>query len=173
MKNLSLLFVAFLFVFTSCSSDDDANNQIDLSVDITGQWDLTKIELEGESTMTFEGQTITTTFVGFGKDYDAQVVFTDNPKEVNATGTYTMVMTTSFMGFSETDEYPVDFSDDFDAGSWSIEGNLLVITDSNSNEVQTAKIVHLTQNKMVLVMEEVESMEGMSTDIFAEITLER
>ena len=173
MKKLSVLFVAFLFVFTSCSSDDDNGNQIDLSVDITGQWDLTGIELEGDASMTFEGQTVTITYTGFGKDFDAEVIFTDNPKEVNATGTYTMVMTTSFLGFSETEEYPVDFSDDFDAGTWSIEGNLLVITDANTNEVQTAQIVHLTQNKMILVMEEVESMDGMSATIIGEITLER
>lgn len=172
MKKVSVLLLSVMFLFTSCSSDDD-NSQIDLSVDITGQWDLTEVESEGDSTVTYEGQTVTVTLSGFGKDYDAQVLFTENPNQVSATGTYTMVLTTTFLGITQTDEYPIEFSNEFESGNWSLEGNQMLITDITTGETQAAEILVLQQNKMVLLLEMTTMIEGVEANLTSEMTLER
>jgi hypothetical protein len=173
MKNLSLLFVAFLIVFASCSSDDDANNQIDLSVDITGSWDLTKLDYEGDSQMTFQGQTITLDYTGFAKDIDAQVVFSKNPDIVESFGSYTIEMTVTYMGMSETYDTPLDMADYINPGTWSIQGNQMIIVDQTTGEQQTAEIIHLSQNKMILVSQQSQNMNGMTVNVYGETTLER
>lgn len=173
MKKLSVLFVAFLFVFTSCSSDDDNGNQIDLSVDITGQWDLTKLDYEGDSQMTFQGQTITLNYTGFAKDIDAQVVFSKNPDIVESFGSYTIEMTVTYMGMSETYDTPLNMSDHISPGTWSIQGNQMIIVDQTTGEQQTAEIIHLSQNKMILVAQQTQSMNGMTANVSGEMTLER
>lgn len=172
MKNLSILFLSFLFVFSSCSSDDDANDQIDSAIDVTGSWELTGMESEGEATGEFNGQTVTLPFELLGKDFDAQVVFTENPNEMIPSGTLTLEVTVIFMGFSETTDEIVDFDNEFaPASSWSIDGNIL--TYESEGEIQTAEITTLTQNKMVLLVDQTRSMMGLEADVIAEITLER
>lgn len=172
MKNLSILLFTFLFVFASCSSDDDSNSQIDLTVDLTGSWELTSLEYEGESTIEVENQTLTISFDGFGKDFDAQVNFTEDPNELTSTGSYTLVLTTNFMGESITQEELIDFSDDIITGEWSLEnGNQLVIV--SNGETQTAEIISLNETKMVLLSNESTSIDGVNVDISSEITLER
>ncbi len=173
MKKISLLLVSVMFVFISCSSDDDSSNPVDLSVDITGQWEITKVESEGEAIIVFEGQTFTGTLSGFGKDFDAQVLFTDNPKEVIPTGTFTMVLTTTFFGLTETDEFPVDFSNELQTGSWSIVGNQLVITEATTGETQSAQFLELQQSKMVLLLEMTTIVNDVEALLISEITLER
>lgn len=174
MKNLFLLFIPILFFFTACSSDDDNdNNQVDLTVDIRGSWDVTGLDYEGESEVVFDGQTLTLTYDGFGKDFDAQVVFSENPNTVETFGSYTIVLTVNFMGQNQTEEYPVDLSDDFSTGSWSIEGNQMVVIDSNTGEEQTSQIIQLTQNKMVLLTEQNIIEDGIEISITLEMTLER
>ncbi|MEX0996666.1 MAG: lipocalin family protein [Flavobacteriaceae bacterium] len=173
MKNLSILLFAILLVFASCSSDDDnSNDQIDLTVDITGSWELTSLEYEGESTIEVENQTLTISFDGFGKDFDAQVNFTEDPNEVTSTGSYTLVLTTNFMGESITQEQFVDFSDDSITGEWSIEnGNQLVVV--SNGETQTAEIISLNESKMVLLTNESTTIDGVNVIISSEMTLER
>jgi hypothetical protein len=172
MKKICVLIVGVFFIFTACSSDDD-NNQVDLSVDITGQWELTEMESEGESTVTYEGQIITVNLSGFGKDFDAQIQFTENPNEVIPTGTFTLVLTATFLGFSETDEYPVDLSSELQTGTWSIVGNQLIITDPVTAESQSAQFLVLQQNKMVLLVEMTTIVDGVEATLMSELTLER
>lgn len=173
MKNFNILMIAFLIVLTSCSSDDDSNNQIDLSVDITGQWDLKKLDYEGDSQMTFQGQTVTMTYIGFGKEMDAQVVFSNNPNNVEVFGTYVIEMTVTYLGMTETIDTPFDMSDFMNAGTWSIEGNQMIIVDNTTGEQQTAEIIHLSQNKMILLSEQTQTMNGMTANVVGEMTLER
>ena len=76
------------------------------------------------------------------------------------------------MGFTETTEEIVDFNNEFaTASSWSIDGNIL--TYESEEEIQTAEITTLTQNKMVLLVEQTRAMMGLESDVIAEITLER
>lgn len=173
MKKISILFLSFLFVFASCSKDDDNTpNQVDSTIDITGSWELTGMEYEGESSQTVQGQTITMDYVGVARDIDAQVVFTENPNEVTSTGSYTIDLTMNYLGQTITQDYFLDFSDYItSASSWSIDGNEM--TFESEGEVQTAEIVTLTQNMMVLLVEQTELMMGMEALVIAEVTLER
>ncbi len=173
MKKISILFASFLFVFASCSSDDDnTDTQVDSTVDITGSWELKAMEYEGESTQTAGGQTLTVTYEAFGKDFDAQVVFTEDPNEVTSTGTYTIEMTMTSMGQSITQDFPVDVSEEFiSASEWSIDGNVMTLI--SEGETQTAEIITLTQNLMVLLTEQTEILNGAETTVVAEFTLER
>lgn len=172
MKNLSKLMFAFLLVFASCSSDDD-NNQNDLTVDITGSWELTNLEYSGENETVFQGQTITLVYSGFGKDFDAQAVFSENPNTIQTLGSYTIELSFEFMGITQTIDTPINLSDDISSGTWSVEGNQMIIVDGDTGEVQTAEIIQLTQNKMVLLMEQVTNMNGANVTVVAETTLER
>lgn len=170
MKNLRLLFLAILVVFTSCSSDDD--NTIDLTADITGAWNLTEFEFEGGSEITFEGQTIAITFTGIGKDFDAQVTFASNPNTYVTSGSYTLVYTVEFMGFTESDEADIDIEDELGSGQWSIQGNEIIF-ENNIGEDQNAQIVLLTQNKMVLIGEIGMDIDGFIVTVNSEMVLER
>lgn len=172
MKKICGLLLGVFFVFASCSSDDD-NNQVDLSVDITGQWELTGMEGEGESTVTYEGQTVTVNLSGFGKDFDAQIQFTDDPNEVIPTGTFTLVLTATFFGISETEEYPINISNELQTGTWSIVGNQLIITDPVTAESQSAQFLVLQQNKMVLLVEMTTIIDEVEATMMSELTLER
>lgn len=171
MKKVSILFVSLLFVFASCSSDDDnTDNQVE--VDVTGSWEVTALEGEGEATGEFSGQTVTIPFEMLGKDFDAQMLFTEDPNEIIPTGTLTLEITTIFLGQTNTTEELVDFSTEFvTASSWSIEGNIL--TYERDGQTQTAEIITLTQNKMVLLTEEIREIMGFEANVSQEVTLER
>lgn len=170
MKNLRLLFLAILVVFTSCSSDDD--NTINLTADITGTWNLTEFEFEGGSEITFEGQTIALTFTGIGKDFDAQVTFASNPNTYVSSGPYTLVYTVEFMGITDSDEAEIDLEDELGSGQWSIQGNQIIL-ENNNGEDRNAQIIHLTQNKMVLIEEVEMDIDGFIVTVNSEMVLER
>lgn len=173
MKNLSLLFIAIIVVFGSCSSDDDnVNNQIDLSVDITGIWNLTAFEIDGGNEITFNGQTFSVSYNALGTDFDAQLVFATNPNTYEGFGTYTLIATFDFMGMTETEEYLVSFEEEVGSGQWSIQGNHIILENDNGED-RNAQIIHLTQNKMVLIEEVEMDTDGLAFSLIAETVFER
>lgn len=170
MRIINILFLSFLFVLVSCSSDDDS--QGNSTIDITGNWEVTGMEGEGEATGEFNGQMVTLPFELLGKDFDAQVLFTEDPNEMTPTGSLTLEITVSFLGQTDTIEEMVDLSDEFiTASSWSIDGNIMTL--ESEGEIQTAEIITLTQNKMVLLVEQTRAIMGLEADVIQEVTLER
>ena len=159
MKKLLLLFLASSFVFTSCNSDDgDEPIMIDESL-IPGLWNVTAMEVsDGKSITTFDGTSITANYSSFGKDFDFQVNFIDStdPKTFTSEGGYTAVVTVSAFGQSQTQEETV--SDFFGAGTWSVENNKLLMTNTVDGQtvVQEGEITMLTEEtlKMRIVFDE-------------------
>ncbi|MEX0275096.1 MAG: hypothetical protein AB3N16_12035 [Flavobacteriaceae bacterium] len=144
---LSILIVAFAFY--SCSSDDNGSpgNQSTFESDILGTWNLTALEvLDGTTEVTVSGQTTTGTFTSVGKDFDATLTFTDNPKKVNYEGSYSTTLTYTLLGQSVTQEVP---GENLVANSdWQIEGDTLITTESG---VQTKFFIkELTNSSLKL-----------------------
>ena len=168
MKNLNVLFIALLMLFASCSNDDDSVEEVDL----TGTWEVSEVEFEGEATIEYEGFPITIPLTGFGKNMDAQVIITENPNLVNSTGSFTAEITGSFFGQTETHDVPVDFSEYHQNSSWYINGETLVLTRTDG-VVINLQITTLTDTKVVLVGVETFTYEGEDVELDTTYTLIR
>lgn len=151
MKIIKLSFLFLLFTFVSCSKDDDSVN-IDPDVNIAGVWEMVNYHLDnGKITYSFEGQNFSYNYTVKGKDYDYQVIFSEDPNYVTSSGSYTSVVTTSFLGQSDTQEIPIstdDIEGEIIGGTWSIEGTKFITV---VEETETSMdIRELTENRMKL-----------------------
>ncbi len=135
MKKLGLvLFLACTTFLTSCSNDDDASAIVIDEALIIGEWDLTDFKTENGRTVTNAlGETITAEYSSTGRDYNAQLTFSENPKTFLSSGGYTAIVTTTTFGQTVTEEQviPGDF---ISGGSWRVENNQLIVTDINDND---------------------------------------
>lgn len=154
MKTIKIIILMLSFVtFVSCSKDDDSLN-IDPDVNIAGVWEMVNYDLNSKYTFSYEGENGTFDYSVTGKDYDYQVIFTENPNYVTSSGGYTSVITTSLLGEKNTQEVYTsseDFENGMIGGTWRIEGNkLITIVD----EVETSMdIKELIQNRIKLQMD--------------------
>jgi hypothetical protein len=123
----------FTLVFTSCSDDNDDGVEA-TNASFVGVWNLTAVETtNGTSTTSFDGESIVTEFESIGKDFDATVLFSENPNTFLSEGSYTTVLTTSFMGETSTEEQ--EGENFFDASEWRAEGNMLYFGSGDEEEV--------------------------------------
>ena len=188
MKTLKRSFFTALFLlFLSCSEDESAT--IDTDVDISGAWEMTHYSLkDGKITYDFDGEKISSSFSASAKDYDYQVVFGTEPNVVSSSGSYTVILKTTTLGFTETEEVPVsteDFGSEVLAGNWEIQGHSLVTIVDDVETVM--EITELTENRMKLKINLEDAMdlfpdssEGIDIDFFdtdisgiVRVTLER
>lgn len=160
-----------LLVFVSCSKDDDGGSNIDPNVSLAGPWEFVDLNTnKGKMKITSEGTSIEASFKITGKDYDYQSVFTEEPNYVTSSGSFTMIITTTILNQTNTQEQLIeDYGDDnFGlAGAWNIEGNKFIIT--NDDEQATYTIIELTENRFKFQMDLSESefaseMEGLEGD---------
>ena len=141
MKIFKFLFAFALFAsLASCSKDDD-------SFEIMGEWTVTDISYTGTSSSAVGGVTQTFDFTGTGYDMDLKISFEDTPKEYSAEGDYSIMLVVDVAG--QMMEVPWTNVDFIGNGEWEKDGNTLSVTAS-TGEVQTATIVELTDNKMVI-----------------------
>ena len=152
MKKISiLLFVAASSFFISCEKDSDDTPQ-SVAVEqesLLATWEVTGYQVEDGKTITsVDGQSLTQNYTAIGKDYDMTVTFNDVPKTVVSNGSYTVVLTTTVLGQTSTQEAPA-FSA-FEASEWKLDGSDIVLVN---DEIETKVIIsELTDDKMVMVM---------------------
>src|SRR5690606_34579698 len=153
MKIFKLSFVLMLIAFVSCSKDDDGGINIDPNVSLAGPWEFVDLNTnKGKMKITSEGTSIEASFKITGKDYDYQSVFTEEPNYVTSAGSFIMVITTTILNKTDTEEQLIeDYGDNGLNGAWNIEGNKLVIT--NDDEQSTYTITELTENRLKFQMD--------------------
>lgn len=163
------LFVLSISFFSSCT---DNSTPIDVSSDdLLGIWNITDFNFEGTTSATLAGQTITSTFVNTGRDYDFTVEFTSNPNTIASSGSYVSISTVTVAGQTFTEEVPVNSISGLDSGTWSLNGN--VITTTVGGESSEMVIDQITSNLLVLkaVVEENQSAQGADITILGNLTL--
>jgi hypothetical protein len=157
MKIAKLLSLLLAVIFLSCSEDEDP---MPTSAGMVGEWSMTGLEYKGTTTTSFEGTNLIADFTGVAKNIDFTTMFTENPNNVSSAGAYTIVLTTTMMGQTSTDEYTMDevVSD----GTWSLNGKTLSIT--SDTETESATIVEQTATKLKIKVEvdETESDQGLT-----------
>ena len=147
-----------LFLFTlsailfSCNEDEDP---MPTSKAMLGTWSVTAISYKGSTTTTVSGISIKADFTGTGKDMDLTTTFGENPNTVTSEGSYTIVLTTTMLGQTTTEEYP--FDEAVIDGTWTLEGRTLTIT--NGAITQDATITRQTNTvlEVKIKIEETES----------------
>lgn len=131
----------------SCTSDDmtpiDTRAQAN---DLVGIWKLTEESQEGTGRITLNGVPLTGNITSTAKDLDATLTISENPNILNASGSYTEVITGSFATLSRTEEIPVVLNNELNQGAWSLDEG--VITLSGGDETQKVNIVELTSTTL-------------------------
>ncbi|MDY8136527.1 lipocalin family protein [Aquimarina sp. 2201CG5-10] len=145
-----LLFLSASSLFISCSNDDDDTIVIDESL-IPGEWSLTEIRSEdGRVTTTIQGVPVSGSYDLTGKDYTAQVTFTEvsgtDPNTFTSSGGFTLVATVSIP--TQSIDYEEAIPDFIGNGEWSVEGNTL--TTSAQGQEQSFEIIALSAQTMSL-----------------------
>lgn len=167
MKKI-ILFVAFLGL-VSCSSDD--NGTTTDSSNVVGNWKPTALTYDGTSTMSMQGQTFTTNFNAVATDFhDATVSFHQNGNYTSEGDGYTVDLTMEFMGQEMTQEMFVESF--FAEGTWEVDGNTMIMTNTSSNEPIIYNIVALNATTMKLSIDNYTTqMNGGQATINVDITL--
>lgn len=141
MKLIKLFLLALSVFFFSCS-DDEA--PMPTREGMVGTWTVTAINYKGTSTTTVMGTSIKANFTGTGKDIDLTTTFGDDPNTVTSEGSYVIVLTTTVMGQTTTEEVP--FEEMIMDGTWELEGRKLIVT--NDIAVQEATVTRQTSTTM-------------------------
>src|SRR5687767_5334045 len=117
MKIAKLLLLSISVILFSCGEDDEP---MPTSQAMVGSWAITAVEYKGTTTTTAQGMNLKADFTGTGKDMTLTSTFAASPNTVTTQGSYTIVLKTTMMGQTDTEEYTVDeiFSD----GTWSLDG---------------------------------------------------
>lgn len=171
MKNFKLLLLAFLAVsIVSCKSDDDSDGGGgDTSGNLIGTWIGVDLDYSGSTTTTADGlPPITADFVGETTESDYTLTFSEEPNEVVSDGSYTIELTTTILGETQTNTEDLDF---FLTGTWTRDGNTLTISAEGRTEEYT--IEELTDDSLILVSQTTEDLgdEELGLEIITEIDL--
>jgi hypothetical protein len=143
MKITKFLLLSLAVIFLACSEDDDPKPTSEAMV---GNWAITALEYKGTTTTTAQGATIKADFTGTGKDMDLITHFKANPNTVTSEGSYTIVLKTTYMGQSMTEEVPME--EVVTDGTWKLNGSTLTVT--NDFGAQDATIVEQTSTTLKL-----------------------
>lgn len=135
MKTFKFLTtISFILLFISCTTDDV--NQADTSAqeeDLIGSWNLTEVTQEGTGSTTISGITVNGNITSFGKDIDAQIVFSSDPNSFAGSGGFTDVVTASIATLSLTEEIQYDTADFINQGTWSLNSGILTLNQSGES----------------------------------------
>ncbi|WAC02634.1 hypothetical protein N7U66_02810 [Lacinutrix neustonica] len=118
MKKLNVLLIALFLVLSACTSDDDTTDAPIASESILGTWIGQDVDYTGASTTTGQGQSINSTFVGEAYDVDYTLTFTEDPNQVVSNGSYSIELTTTTLGQTQTNT--VENLEFLGNGSWSL-----------------------------------------------------
>lgn len=163
MKTLRILLLSLAIPF-SCSEDDDPQPT---SQGMVGTWAVTGVDYKGTSTTTTQGVSLKADYTGTGKDMHLTTTFTENPNTVTSEGGYIIVLTTTMLGQTSTDEYP--FEDVVTDGSWTLSGQTLTITGVAGP--QKATILEQTSTSLKMRMDVKESISSQGTTVSTDIRI--
>ncbi len=164
MKNIKFSLLALLFIaVTSCSEDDapSKNNSM-----IVGDWKLEEFNYQGETSGTYQGMDLSSSYEGIGKNINATLSFNED-NTFDFQGDYEVDL--SYEGM--TQNYPMENVSS--SGNWSVDGDY-IITSSAIGQVQTQAVVgpqegrmrisELTENRMVLIIDQESTMSQSGMD---------
>jgi hypothetical protein len=159
MKKIFLSFFivlsAAIVLTTGCKKDSETEPTI--NSDITGVWNCTAIDYTGTTVTEVSGQSITAEFVGEGYDIDFTLTFVDDPNEVTSAGSYSIKLTTTYLGQSTVQN--VESQPFVYTGTWSMDNNTISITNDGVTDVAT--ITELTDNTLVITITDEEVVSNM------------
>lgn len=169
MKITKLLMLSVAVIFLSCGDDDP----MPTSSGMVGNWTVTAVDYRGTTTMSALGTNIKSDFTGTGKDMTVNTVFNENPNTVNSQGSYTIVLRTTTMGQTATEERT--FDEVVTNGSWSLSGKKLTITDSHGPQEATILEQTSTALKIRVDVKESETNLGITvtTDLHVTYTFKK
>lgn len=169
MKLTKILTLILAVVLLSCKEDEDPKPT---AAGLLGEWSATVLEYEGSTVTTVLGTRVESVFTGVGKDINLTLTFNENPNTVVSAGSYTIELTTTTAGQSETEDFVFDsFLND---GEWSLNNKTLTVT--SGGETQEATIVKQTDTQLVIRIDysDIESIPGVgsfTTEVKAVYTL--
>jgi hypothetical protein len=152
MKKIIILFSATL-LFISCSTDDDGST-VDPNAqaqNLIGTWLLAEITQDGTVSTDVQGLPVSGTITSFGKDIDAQIIFSENPDNYVTSGGYTDVITVNVLEQIFNEEQNISIADILGQGSWSLDQGILTLTQSS--DVRAASVIELTTTSLKLEIE--------------------
>lgn len=141
MKKILLLFIASSLLISCGTSECDCAGP-----SITGNWTGTAIDFTGTAQTEVQGIPVRVNLVGEGYDLNFTYTLTENPNTATSEGNYSMEVTASVLGQSQTEfreNVPVDFS-----GPWSQNGDTLTLTVDGEEVI--ANIIELTETSLIL-----------------------
>ena len=162
MKITKLLLIGLAVVLFSCSEDEDF---VPTSEGMTGDWAITALDYKGSTTTSGQGVNMKVDFTGTGKNMDLITSFGMDPNTVTSEGSYTIVLKTTYMGQSTTEEYDMD--ETVTDGTWTLNGKTLTVTNDFGTETATVLEQTSTTLKLKAEVSESESDSGITvtTDI--------
>ncbi len=185
MKKLLFTIVTISVLFISCTNNDEENitNTAEEN-SIAGKWSLIDFKSEGTTTNTANGFSASTNFSAIGKDYNFTFDFQNNPNEVEASGSYTSVITQDLAGQSITQEIPTNSVEGLNSGTWSVVNGKLRIVSENTNqetvvtegeiislEDQIMKLKFVVDERIEQTIQGIQSVIEVKTDVY--LTLEQ
>src|SRR5690606_625917 len=126
-----LFLLGVAVILFSCSDDDP----VPTSEGMLGTWVVTDINYKGSTTTSGFGMNIKSDFTGTGKDMDFTTTFSEDPNTVISEGSYTIVLKTTVLGQTETEEVP--FDEIITDGTWSLEGKTLTVVSGGITQQAT------------------------------------
>jgi hypothetical protein len=146
MKFTKLLLLVAAVIMFSCGKDDDPQPTVD---GLVGKWSISSLDYHGKTTTTVQGTTLASNFTGTGKDMNLTTTFTKNPNTVTSEGSYTIVLTTTTLGQTDTQE--ISLNEIVTSGTWELKGSTITVTGSNGP--QDATILEQTDSTLKLKIE--------------------
>lgn len=171
-KSIITLFVLTIAV-ASCSTDDDTpevNNDL-----IVGEWEITDLVSETNTTTTFNGESFVASAIGVGSNFNYTITFNED-NTTTASGSYAFTTTTIIQGEEVVQTTPIE--DLMTEGTWSIDGDQLIFTglttssslpDSpfdQSQDAESSTIVVLNETTLILTSDIEAFAPQESTDSF-------
>lgn len=153
-----------LVLLSSCSSDDNNNGSNISTAEIVGIWIGETVDYSGTGSTIFQGETITANFDGEGFAIDYTLTFTENPNNVVANGSYSVVLDYTING--QTEEQIIEDLEFLNNGTWNISGDMLTIV--SEGETSDVEILELTDSslKLKLTEEEIVIEQGLEVDTY-------
>jgi len=145
MKLYKLLFASALFLFISCNSDEDGTPGEVNTSELVGTWNLTSLTSNGEVTTTVQGISATVDFENTSSNEMFSCVFTENPNQVNCSGSYTSTATVSVAGQNISTE-EVDVPNTTSTTTWEIENETDLIFGESFYEIEESIDVDVAEN---------------------------
>ncbi len=167
MKTVRLLSLFFILIFTACSSDDAL---VVATENLSGSWNLQRFDTEITTSFNVLGLPVTSRSDAIAEDIDVQITFSENPNTVVSDGSYTLVITTTVLGESQTEE--ISTTDEILSGTWTLNGNEVTITSTEPDIEQdfqqiTYRIIELTETRLRMRanFETTQTIEGSEAEL--------